>query len=613
MNTGKGVYIEGSDFGADHTGTDFFEYFGCALDSDVTTNIGSMTGVPSTITSGMNFSFTSGGDENYSVDAINATEGTDIFASIGNYNRTVVNNSTGLTICSTPVLGGFIDGTNTRTELLGIYLDFLLVDPGVPAIPDYAGVIPDPTGALSCEIQWYNPLLDFSGDPLTELLEMRLYRDGELIFADTDPEIGGYDTYIDVPAESGIYNYMIAGYNSLGEGPGATFITWVGEDVPNVVENLVLEDVGGQAYITWTNPTTGLNGGAFNNPITGFNIVRSDGEIFELQSLATEYTDATITSGIFYYTVQPYNLTGDGGSATSNSIFFGDGSVFNVFIQCDDYGSETTWDVVDDGGSVLFSGGPYTANEIVDVDCILAAGDYIFTIYDSYGDGICCAYGEGYYTLSLDETVILDGNGEFGTEASTPFTVEAGVVLDPPNNLAIVSNPSEDFATFTWDAPIVDDITGYDVYLDYVLQGNTADLEWEFNELANGTLYEAGVVAVYDEGTSAMATLEFTFEGTDADDIPELITALQNNYPNPFNPTTKIAFSIDETEFVTLEIYNIKGEKVKTLVDSELAADSYRIEWDSRDNGGKVVASGVYFYKMKVGKFQETKKMILLK
>ena len=128
LNTGHGIYIEGSNFGADHTGTDFFNYFGCALDADSTANIGTLNGIPSTLTSGMSYYFTMHEDANMSVDAISATTGMNIFTSDGSYNRAVISDGGGdyRTICSTPVLGGLINGTNTRAELLDIYLNFLL-------------------------------------------------------------------------------------------------------------------------------------------------------------------------------------------------------------------------------------------------------------------------------------------------------------------------------------------------------------------------------------------------------------------------------------------------------------------------------------------------------
>ena len=85
------------------------------------------------------------------------------------------------------------------------------------------------------------------------------------------------------------------------------------------------------------------------------------------------------------------------------------------------------------------------------------------------------------------------------------------------------------------------------------------------------------------------------------------------NYPNPFNPTTNIAFSLSEANHVTLEVYNIKGQKVKKLVDETLPAGNHTIIWNGTDLNNKPVASGIYFYKLKSGNYTSTKKMILLK
>jgi hypothetical protein len=90
-------------------------------------------------------------------------------------------------------------------------------------------------------------------------------------------------------------------------------------------------------------------------------------------------------------------------------------------------------------------------------------------------------------------------------------------------------------------------------------------------------------------------------------------TVLRQNYPNPFNPSTTISFDVSEKEHATLAIYDVSGRAVKTLVDRELAANSYTITWDGRDERGAPVASGVYFYKLKAGSFQDVRKLTLLK
>ena len=97
------------------------------------------------------------------------------------------------------------------------------------------------------------------------------------------------------------------------------------------------------------------------------------------------------------------------------------------------------------------------------------------------------------------------------------------------------------------------------------------------------------------------------------------------NYPNPFNPSTTISFSTTEiTEFteIKIEIYNIKGQKVKTLfpslchpepVEGRDAKNQYSVTWNGKDENGNLVTSGVYLYKLKAGDYQKVKKMVMLK
>ena len=101
----------------------------------------------------------------------------------------------------------------------------------------------------------------------------------------------------------------------------------------------------------------------------------------------------------------------------------------------------------------------------------------------------------------------------------------------------------------------------------------------------------------------------------DADDELILpVSSLSQNYPNPFNPTTTISFSVTQTSpFVTIEIYNIKGQQVCTLVNEVFPAGRHSVLWDGRDDHGEPVSSGLYFYKLETGNFNAIKKMILIK
>jgi len=88
---------------------------------------------------------------------------------------------------------------------------------------------------------------------------------------------------------------------------------------------------------------------------------------------------------------------------------------------------------------------------------------------------------------------------------------------------------------------------------------------------------------------------------------------LEKNYPNPFNSQTVITYRLPANSEVLLEVYNILGQKIKTLVDQQQAAGSYLISWDSRDQNGVEVTSGVYFYRIKAGSFSSIQKMMLVK
>ncbi len=89
--------------------------------------------------------------------------------------------------------------------------------------------------------------------------------------------------------------------------------------------------------------------------------------------------------------------------------------------------------------------------------------------------------------------------------------------------------------------------------------------------------------------------------------------SLGQNYPNPFNPTTVIRFALPQDGRVQIEVFNILGQKITTLVDDYLTAGYKETGWDGKDSGGTDVASGVYFYRIRTDNFTDVKKMIFLK
>ncbi|MCH7676225.1 T9SS type A sorting domain-containing protein [candidate division KSB1 bacterium] len=88
---------------------------------------------------------------------------------------------------------------------------------------------------------------------------------------------------------------------------------------------------------------------------------------------------------------------------------------------------------------------------------------------------------------------------------------------------------------------------------------------------------------------------------------------LQQNYPNPFNPTTEITYHLPATTQVELTIFNLLGQKIRTIVNEIQAAGSYRLSWNATDENGKQVPSGVYIYLLKSGEFKQSRKMLLVR
>jgi hypothetical protein len=116
---------------------------------------------------------------------------------------------------------------------------------------------------------------------------------------------------------------------------------------------------------------------------------------------------------------------------------------------------------------------------------------------------------------------------------------------------------------------------------------------------------------------NAVAAHDRFFVATDVNDgndgsLPSGFS-LHQNYPNPFNPTTTIAFQLSHPAEVALEVFNIRGQKVVTLIDGFQAAGHHSVEWNATTSHGNKVASGVYYYRLRANEISQTKRMVVLK
>jgi len=139
----------------------------------------------------------------------------------------------------------------------------------------------------------------------------------------------------------------------------------------------------------------------------------------------------------------------------------------------------------------------------------------------------------------------------------------------------------------------------------------------EEHPLEYETTYYWQVVA-YNIVGDAEPSLAFCFTTErDLSDLDETLTpkatALKANYPNPFNPTTIIAFDLNKDSHVSISVYDIRGRLVANLVNAPYKSGHHNVAWNGQDSSGKAVASGVYFYRMNAGEYVGVRKMVLLK
>lgn len=151
-----------------------------------------------------------------------------------------------------------------------------------------------------------------------------------------------------------------------------------------------------------------------------------------------------------------------------------------------------------------------------------------------------------------------------------------------------------------------------------LLEKNSPNFSYTFPsifDVDNDGILEA-VFSKYDYPSLTNYSLESYNTGVTtsvAGEAPFMRFDLEQNYPNPFNPSTTIKYELNSIGNVRLQIFDIKGELIKTLVNDFQNSGSYEVVWNGTNNRGEKLSSGVYFYSVRIGENISTKKMILLK
>ncbi len=514
-----------------------------------------------------------------------------------------------------------LDPDGTTADMGALYFH---MGPGFEERPDEPTnfTVSHNNADLIATLDWTNPSLNAGGNTLAELTGVKIYREEQLIDDVTDVSIGQPYNYDDttVPA-AGMYEYEIVPYNSYGDGISADASAWIGLDSPAEPSAVVATPDPSfelECTVDWTAPSEGEHGGYFPaGSWTGQRVYRDGIMISELPGTNTSHVDVTVPEyGWYVYGVSYYNSTGEGPIANADPIYVGPPQFALIpyeWVEISQTGTHTGI-TTDDGYA-----GPFNIG-------------FEFPFYDEieYRNIYVCA--NGWTSLS-----------SIGYGAFTNYPLP-----DPatPNNLICPFwddlNPSQGGGIYyLYDQPndrfIIEWLnvphysTGGSYSFEMILYPN-GDMDFMYMELTPGTANSATVGVENDTGTEGtqvtyngsgplepavqMGIRVFYVEqivGVEEEEIvlPDALPlefALNQAYPNPFNPSTTIGYALPKAARVTLTIYDISGRQVARVIDGWRDAGWHDVSFDATD-----LSSGVYIYRMQAAHFNATGKMVLMK
>ncbi|MGD9488182.1 MAG: CotH kinase family protein [Calditrichaceae bacterium] len=233
--------------------------------------------------------------------------------------------------------------------------------------------------------------------------------------------------------------------------------------------------------------------------------------------------------------------------------------------------------------------------------------------------------------MASNETTVTDQDGEYDdwielyNNSDEDISLNGYFLSDDGNDLSLWAFPDTTISAkgylIVW-ADKDEDQAGLHADLKISSSGETIYLSGSdttiIDEVSFGEQTDDISTGRYPNGTGSFVQMSPTFSaenndgitGIPDDQISELPDQfnLSQNYPNPFNPTTNISFKLPSSNFTSLKIYNITGQQVATLVNKQLSAGTYVMQWDAKN-----MPSGIYFYMLTSGSLSETKRMILMK
>ncbi|MDO9576264.1 MAG: C25 family cysteine peptidase [Candidatus Cloacimonadales bacterium] len=243
---------------------------------------------------------------------------------------------------------------------------------------------------------------------------------------------------------------------------------------------------------------------------------------------------------------------------------------------------------------------------------------------------------EVYITFTPDDTIVYEA--VMSISSNDPMSPVVSVDLNGDSIFPIIelSATSFDFGLVDLQTEAVDTLVVYNTGTDILhvsnllVSGDVFSVNTDsFDVQPDGSVevlisfipveeinYNETITLNCDDPFNPVLEIELSGTGENpvgVGDILPAVTEVYQNFPNPFNPDTTIRYSVSEFAKVTISVYNIRGEKVRTLVDACQEPQWYEVVWNGCDDSNKTVSSGVYFYKFTAGRNSELRKMLLIK
>lgn len=259
--------------------------------------------------------------------------------------------------------GGFLATIDTETgqasnlgvlgnysEVTGLHIPFSLCPPEAPAQVSGLKAEPGLNGALSVSLSWKNPGQTYGGAALNDISGVKIYRDGILVHTLTPVTAGMPSAYTDPIPASGMRQYKIVPYNTVGEGAPRYANLYAGEDYPEEVTQVKLTKNGQAALLTWTPPAQGANKGWFNAASVRYKITRyPDRKVLETAYNGNgSYTDSSIQGlDVYSYEIEAFNASGNSDPVYSPQLAVGSQIIPPYYCDFSTQDHFDLWKVID--------------------------------------------------------------------------------------------------------------------------------------------------------------------------------------------------------------------------------------------------------------------------